>query len=62
MALYRVHFYDHGDNIRASHDIDRDDDKAAIGAAHELNALPRLIAGFEVWEADRLVHRHNNQD
>ena len=60
MAVYRVHFYDHGDDIRVSHDIERDDDEAAIAAAYELNVLPHMSAGFEVWEGDRLVHRHRN--
>jgi hypothetical protein len=60
MAWYRVHFYDHGENVRASHDIEHDDDAAAIAGAHRLNVLPHMGKGFEVWEDDRLVHRHDN--
>jgi hypothetical protein len=60
MALYRVHFLDHGDNIRATHHVEHDDDEAAIAAAHRLNVLPHLVAGFEVWDDERLVHKHRN--
>ena len=60
MALYRVHFYDHGDNILSVRDIEHDDDDAAIAGAHRLNVLPHMTAGFEVWEGDRLVHQHDN--
>ena len=60
MTLYHVHFFDHGDNIRSSHDLDHDNDEAAIAAAQRLNVLPHVTASFEVWEGDRLVHRHFN--
>jgi hypothetical protein len=60
MALYQVHFYDFGENIRAVHDIEHDDDESAIAAAHRLNVLPHVSASFEVWNNDRLVHRHRN--
>ena len=60
MSLYRVHFFDHGDNILSVRDIEGDDDDAAIAAAHGLNVLPHITAGFEVWEGDRFVHRHSN--
>ena len=60
MALYCVLFLDHGDNARGWRHIERDDDAAAIAAAHELNVLPQMNAGFEVWQDERLVHRHSN--
>jgi hypothetical protein len=60
MALYRIHFFDHGDNIRLTHHIADDDDEAAIAAAHRLNVLPHMTARFEVWDDERLVHRHRN--
>ena len=44
MALYQVHFYDYGDNIRVVHDIEHDDDESAIAAAHRLNVLPHVSA------------------
>ena len=40
MALYRVHFTDFGDNVRATHFVEQDNDDAAIQAAHRLNVLP----------------------
>jgi hypothetical protein len=60
MALYRVHFLDHGDNIRTTHSIEHEDDEGAIDIAHRLNVLPHMSAGFEVWKGDRLVHQHRN--
>ena len=60
MALYHVLFLDHGDNVRALHNIEHDDDEAAIEAAHRLNVLPGVTGGFEVWQDDRLVRRHSN--
>jgi hypothetical protein len=46
MALYRVHFLDDGDNVGITHHVDHDDDAAAIEAAHRLNVLPHMNAGF----------------
>ena len=34
------HFLDYGDNIRATHHVQQDDDEAAIETAHRLNVLP----------------------
>ena len=59
MAIYHVHFVDHGDNIYLTRHIEHADDEAAIDAAHRINARS-IGAGFEVWEDDRLVHRHRN--
>ena len=60
MAFYRIHFVDHGDNIRAAHHVECDDDGEAIETGHRLNVLPSMSAGFEVWENERLIHRHRN--
>jgi hypothetical protein len=60
MALYRVHFLDFGGNVRATHQIEHDNDEAAIQAAHRMNVLPQINGSFEVWQDDRLVHRHQN--
>jgi len=60
MALYRVHFLDHGDNVRITHYVNLDDDETAIDAARQINVLPHLGSGFEVWDDERLVHRHRN--
>ena len=53
MALYRVDFLDHGENVYATHQIEHDEDAAAIAAAHRMNVLPNLGAGFEVWDDER---------
>jgi hypothetical protein len=55
--MYRVEFVDHGDNVRGVERIERASDAEAIEAAHKMN-VPTFIAGFDVWEEDRLVHRH----
>jgi hypothetical protein len=34
MALYPVHFIDHGGNVYATHHVEHDDDEAAIEAGH----------------------------
>ena len=59
MALYRVHFVDHGGNIYLIRDVEHQDDAEAIEAARRMNA-PSVGAGFEVWRNERLVHRHRN--
>ncbi len=59
MALYRLHFVDHGDNVYATHYLDHDTDEDAIEAARRMNARS-IGAGFEVWDDERLVHRHRN--
>jgi len=57
MTLYWVEFVDHGDNVRSVKRIERATDAEAIEAAHKMSA-PTFIAGCDVWEDDRLVHRH----
>ena len=59
MALYRVHFVDHGDNVYLTQHMEHQDDADAIEAALRMNA-PGIGAGFELWHDDRLVHRHRN--
>jgi hypothetical protein len=50
---------DHGDNVYSTEYIDHDSDEAAVEAAHRMN-VPSIGAGFEVWDDERLVHRHRN--
>jgi hypothetical protein len=59
MALYRVHFVDHGDNIYGTEHVEHDNDEDAIRAAHTLN-VPSIGAGFDLSEDERLVLRHRN--
>ena len=59
MALYSVRFVDHGGNVYSTHGIEHDADEDAIEAAHGLD-VPFIGAGFDLWEGERLVHRHRN--
>jgi hypothetical protein len=59
MALYRVHFVDHGGNVYSMRELDHDDDDGAIRAARHLD-VPSIGAEFYLWEGERLVHRHRN--
>jgi hypothetical protein len=59
MALYRLHFVDHGDNVYATEYLENDDDESAIEASHRMN-VPSIGAGFDLWDDERLVHRHRN--
>ena len=59
MALYRLQFVDYGNAIYLTQDIEYDHDEHVIEAAQRVN-IPNVSAGFEVWEGDRLVHRHRN--
>ena len=59
MPRYRIHFVDHGGNVYDTVNSEHDDDRAAIEHAHRIN-VPSIGAGFEVWEGERLVHRHRN--
>ena len=59
MALYRLHFVDHGGNVYATNHVDHQSDDAAIRAAHALD-VPSIGAGFDLWDDKRLVSRHRN--
>ena len=59
MALYRVHFVDHGDNVYATEYVDHDSDGDAIRAAHA-HDVPSVGAGFDLWDDERFVYRHRN--
>jgi hypothetical protein len=59
MPRYCIHFVDHGDNVYDTVNTDRDEDEAAIEHAHRIN-VASIGAGFEVWQGERLVHRHRN--
>lgn len=57
MAIYRIHFVDHGNRSFAVHELDCALDDEAVAGAHKLD-VPFIGAGFDVWQDDRLVHRH----
>ena len=54
---YRVHFVDHGENIYSVRDVEHDSDEEAIAAARRRYSRS-IGAGFDIWEGERLVHRH----
>ena len=60
MASYSVHFFDNGDRVFDAVEIDRDTDEAAIKEAHRID-VPSIGAGFDVWNENRLVHRHRGR-
>jgi hypothetical protein len=59
MALYRVHFVDHGGNVFHTRELEHDDDETAVEQASRLH-VPGIGAGFGVWEGDRLAQRHRD--
>jgi hypothetical protein len=59
MALYRVNFVDHGNNVYSTHHLKHDDDDDVIANAYRMN-VPSIGAGFDVWDDERLVYRHRN--
>jgi len=59
MVLYRLHFVDHGQHVYATYYLTHDNDDEAIEAAHRMN-VPAIGAGFDVWDDERLVHRHRS--
>jgi len=59
MALYHLHFVDHGSNVYSTHELEHDHDEDVIEAAHRLD-VPWIGAGFDLWEGERFVQRHRN--
>lgn len=57
MALYRIDFLDHGQNVRATAEIDCADDAEAIEEAH-LAHVPSIGFGFDIRQGERLVYQH----
>jgi hypothetical protein len=57
MALYSIHFVDHGKNVYSTFHLEHDSDEGAIEQARRLN-VPGIGAGFVIWQDERLVHRH----
>ena len=57
--LYPIEYIDHGGNIFERKFIEHEDDRAAIDQAHHWH-VAGIGAGFDVWQDDRLVHKHRN--
>ena len=62
MARYRIHFLDHGDNIRGAHDVEHENDGVAIEAAHRLNVLPHMGAGLRCRPVEQLIGAPSGND
>jgi hypothetical protein len=60
MAIYRVHFVDHGEHVFDVQNVEHDTDEDAIRAARNMNA-PSIGVGFDIWHDGRLVHQHRNR-
>lgn len=59
MAVYRVDFVDHGNNVYAIEHMEQDADRTVIEEVHRRNAHG-IGAGFDIWDGERLVHRHRH--
>jgi hypothetical protein len=59
MAIYRIEFVDSSGNVSGIEKMERTSDDEAVEAALFIYA-PRLGSGFDVWDGDRLVHRHRD--
>jgi hypothetical protein len=57
VASYRVAFVDGDGQVFDVVQFERDADEVAIEEARRLD-VPSIGAGFEVWRAERLIHRH----
>jgi hypothetical protein len=62
MAFYRVRCRDYRDNVYVTHYIEHDQDQEAIAAAYRMSVHGIETAGFEVWDDERLIHRHQKTD
>ena len=60
MATYRVHFVDHGNNVFRTEEVEHEDDETVIEQMHRSYGSSRIGAGFDIWDGERLVHRHRS--
>jgi hypothetical protein len=61
MPRYRFDFLQSEDVRMAVHEIDYEDDLAAIRGGHIINGAPPIGAGFQIWQEERLVYWHRNE-
>lgn len=57
MASYRIAFVDDRNHVFDAVQFEHDTDETAIEEARRLD-VPSVGAGFDVWCAERLIHRH----
>jgi len=55
MALYRIHFVTHSDDIFGTEYFDSEEDTQAINQAFSVYRSG-IGKGYEVWQGDRHVH------
>jgi len=60
MSRYRIEFLRSDGQIFAAHDIEYDDDSAAISGGQAINGDPPIGHCFKVWQDGRLVRHHSN--
>ena len=61
MAHFRVFYFTRLGRIQSADILDLETDQAAIEAANRLFAARTdYLAGYELWEGTRLVHRKSN--
>jgi hypothetical protein len=60
MPRYRIDITFAESDRLAMHEVDYDDDQAAIQGGHAINGFPTIGAGFRVWRDDELVYWHAN--
>lgn len=53
--LYEVRFRRNGGDVYATETIEADDDEAAVVMARRM-FISGIGNGYEIWQADRLVH------
>lgn len=56
MAHYRIYFLGEDAHIKVAHDVDSNDDAAALLVAEELLSRTSYRSG-EVWRGDKLIAR-----
>ena len=60
MALYRVQLLDGIGVVWDADEVDCDTDEQAVAFADDFS-VPAFGNGFDVWNQDRLVHRHRER-
>jgi hypothetical protein len=60
MALYTINLISHHGAIWDADELDCDTDEEAVAFAENLS-VPAFGNGYDVWQQERLVHRHRER-
>jgi hypothetical protein len=60
MALYTINLISHRGTVWDADELDCDTDEEAVAFAEDLN-VPASGNGYDVWQQERLVHRHRER-